>query len=327
MSKYKIVISDYYYPNIDQELHVFESLGDDVEIVDCTKVFPGGAKSPEQLSPIVRDADALIVQFAQVNAEVIEAMQRCKVIARYAIGVDTIDIEAATKKGIHVANVPDYCIDEVANTAIGHLLNAMRKISLSRDLLLRGEFSMDAINPIKRMCDSTLCLLGFGNIARNVYLKSKHLFGNIVAYDPYFPNKEDFPDVVFLPLEEALAQADAISIHVPLNKATREMISQREFRLMKNGVILVNTARGGLINEQALLEALETGRVGFCGLDVLNSEDFKQSPFLRHPNVCLTPHIGWNSEGALLELQRKTAENVVSALENGQPTYCVNCGG
>ena len=324
MSKYKIVISDYYYPNIDQELRVFKSLGDDVKIVDCTQIYSGGVKDPDQLIPFVEDADALIVQFARINAEVIASMQRCKVIARYAIGVDTIDIEAATKKGIRVANVPDYCIDEVANTAIGHMLNATRKISMSRDLLLEDRFSMDALFPMKRLCDATLCLLGFGNIARNVYSKVKPFFKEIIVYDPFFKNQTDFPDVRFLTLEEALACADVISIHVPLNKATQEMLSSEQFSLMKDGVVLVNTARGGLIDERALLDALEAGKVGYCGLDVLSSEKFNKSPFLHHPRVCLTPHIGWNSEGALLELQRKTAENVVSMLLNGKPIYCIN---
>jgi D-3-phosphoglycerate dehydrogenase len=265
------------------------------------------------------------VQFARVNADVIAAMQKCRVIARYAIGLDTIDIEAATKKGIQVANVPDYCIDEVANTAIGLLLDAMRKITLSRDLLLEGKFSMDALNPIKRLSDTTLCLLGFGNIARNVYAKARAFFGKVVVFDPYFQAQADYPEIEFLPLKEALTQADAVSIHVPLNESTRKMLSSEQFEWVQDGVVIVNTARGGLIDEAALLQALDSGKVAYCGLDVLTNEEFADSPFLNHPRVCLTPHIGWNSQGALLELQRKTAENVVSALLDGKAVYCVNC--
>jgi D-3-phosphoglycerate dehydrogenase / 2-oxoglutarate reductase len=324
MNQYKIVISDYYYPNLDNEHKVFERLGEGLKIIDCTKIIPGGAKTPEQLVPYVKDADALIVQFAHITSDVIEHMENCKVIARYAIGVDTIDIEAATKKHIFVANVPDYCIPEVADTAIAHILNAMRKITLARDLLLNGTFTMDAIRPMKRLEESTLCLIGFGNIARNVAKKATPFFKRIVVFDPYFSGIKDYPDIKFLSLEEALAVADAISIHVPLNNSTRNLISKKEFDLMRDGVVIVNTARGGIIDEIALLEAIASGKVGYCGLDVLSTEDFKNSPLLKIPSVAITPHIGWNSEGSMVELQRKTAENVVATLLDGRPLYCVN---
>ncbi|NPV39773.1 MAG: C-terminal binding protein [Anaerolineae bacterium] len=326
MKKYKIVISDYYYPNLDNELIEFKKLGDSVEIVDCTKIIQGGAKTPEQLIPYIKDADALIVQFAMVTKDVIQAMDCCKVIARYAIGVDTIDISAATQKNIFVANVPDYCIDEVADTAIAHILNAMRKISLSRDLVLNGQFSMDAIRPIKRISETTLGLLGFGNIARDVAEKTKRLFQQIVVYDPYFKFVNDYPFVKFLPFESTIKLADVISIHVPLNDSTRNMISKPQLELMKDGVVIVNTSRGAVIDEAALMDALNSGKVNFCGLDVIGTEDFVNSPFLQHPRVCLTPHIGWNSEGAMNELQKKTAQNVVTTLIEGRPKYSVNLG-
>lgn len=319
----KIVFTDYYYPNNDSERKILAALGD-VEIVDCTKIIPGGAKSEEQLLPYVKDADALIVQFADINARVIGQMERCKVIARYAIGVDIIDIDAATQKGIWVANVPDYCINEVADTAMGHILNAMRRIGVSRDMVLNGTFSMDAIRPVARMEECTLGLLGFGNIARNLARKAGPFFKKIVAYDPYFTDKAAYPDVSFVSMEVLLAQSDVISIHVPLNASTRNMINGEAFARMKDGVVIVNTARGGLIDESALLVALDSGKVGYCGLDVISSEDFASSPLLHHPRVTLTPHIGWCSEEGAAELQAKTAQNVVAALTKGRPIYCVN---
>jgi len=326
MSKIKIVFSDYYYPNLDKELSVLEQLGGDVEIVDCTKIVPGGAKNPEQLLSFVKDADAIIVQFAKINAEVIDSMDKCKVIARYAIGVDTIDVEAATEKNIYVANVPDYCISEVADITIAHILNAMRKVVWSRDLLLNGTFTMDAVRPMKRISDSTLCLLGFGNIARNVGKKMALFFKRIVVSDPYFLDAADYPGFEFLPIEEALSVADVVSIHVPLNNSTRDLISEKEFNLMRDGVVIVNTARGGILNEKDLIKAIESEKVGYCGFDVISTENFIDSPLLRNPRVCLTPHIGWYSEGSMVELQRKTAENVVATLINGKPTYSVNAG-
>ena len=324
MSHFKIVISDYYYPDIDVERSILAKLGQDVELVDCTKIIPGGARTSEQLIPFVGDADALMTQFTGVDAQVIAAMRQCKVIAHYAVGVDIIDVEAATRKGIKVANVPDYCIDEVSNSAIGLMLDAMRKITVARDLLLKGEFSMEAIQPIKRVSGTTLCLIGFGNIARNVYAKAKAFFAKVVVYDPYFKGQADYPEVDFLPLEEALAQADVISLHVPLTKTTQGLLGRGQFDQMKDGVVLVNTARGALIDEEAMLEALDSGKLAYAGLDVLADDEYEQTAFLRHPRVCLTPHIAWNSDGSREELQRKTAENVVSALLTGQPIYCVN---
>lgn len=323
MSKYKIVITDYYYANQDQENAVYAQLKDDAEIVDLTKISKGGVFEPDKLIPYVKDCDALVVQFAKITREVIDAMKRCRVIARYAIGVDTIDVAAAKAKGIYVANVPDYCIDEVADTAAAHLLNALRKVSKARDMLLNGEFSMQKIQPLHRIRNSTLCLIGFGNIARNLYGKMKPFFGRIVAYDPYFKAKDDYPEVDFLELKEAVACADAISIHVPLMDSTRGMINADVFSAAKEGVVVVNTARGGIIEEKDLIEALNSGKVGFAGLDVINGEDFVSSPLLRLPNICLTPHFSWNSVEAGLELQRKVAENVVAALLNGKPNYIV----
>ena len=328
MAKYKVVISDYYYANQDQENAVFARLGDDIEVVDLTRTVAGGIFEPEQLIPYVKDCDALIVQFAMVSKEVIAAMERCRVIARYAIGVDNINVEAATAKGIYVANVPDYCIDEVANTAAAHLLNGLRKVSYARDLLLAGKFTMKAVEPLRRVKDATLCLLGFGNIARNLYGKMKPFFGRVVAYDPYFKARDAWPEVEFIDdLKAAVAEADAISIHVPLMDSTRGMVNADVLAAAKEGVVIVNTARGPIIDDAALLAALDSGKVGFAGLDVINGEDFTASPYLHHPRVCLTPHFSWNSVEAGLELQRKTAENVVAALTTGKPVFHVNLRG
>ena len=322
MNKYKIVITDYYYPSLTEEYKEFERLGAKTEIVDCTRVVPGGIKNPDELLPYVADADALIVQFAKIPAELIDKLEKCKVIARYAIGVDTIDLEAAAKKGIYVANVPDYCIDEVADTAAAHILCCMRRLMASRDMLLQGCFEMDRIRPVRRLKNCTLGLLGFGNISRNLAGKMKSFFGRIMVSDPYFQGEAEYPELEFTTQEQLLRESDVISIHVPLSESTRNMISTEEFSLMKKGVVLVNTSRGGIIDEDALWEALERGQAGGCGLDVLAVEDFHGSRFLTHPRVVLTPHTGWCSEEAMLELQRKTARNVVETLLNGRPVYC-----
>lgn len=323
MSKWKIVFADYYYPNLQIEMDELKALGDDLEVVDLTQLVPGGIKDPAELHQYCKDADALVVQFAKVDRRLIACMEKCKVIARYAIGVDTIDLEAAREYGIHVANVPDYCIDEVADTAAAHILNAVRKLSVTRDMLLKHDFEMNRAGSIFRMEEATLSLLGFGHVARNLYRKMRAFFKRVVAYDPYFNDTEAYPDVEFVTLERALQLGDVISIHVPLTDATRGMIAQPQFSYMKPRAIIVNTARGGLIDEKAMLEALDDGRIAYCGLDVICGEDFENSPLLNHPKVALTPHVAWRSEEAQRELQRKVARNVVSALQTGKPIYTV----
>ena len=169
MAKYKIVISDYYYPDIHEELEEFRRLGDDVEVVDCTKIRPGGIKDPTELLMYAHDCDALITQFAApIDAAFMDGLEKCRVIARYAIGLDTVDLAAAKKRGIMVANCTDYCLDEVADSTAAHILNAARRISVSRDRLMDGNFEMNGLRPMLRLENSTICFVGFGKIARNL---------------------------------------------------------------------------------------------------------------------------------------------------------------
>jgi len=317
VSQYRIVFSDYYYPHIDREREVLSRLGE-VEIVDLTRVQPGGITDPEQLLPFVARADALIHQFARVTAQVIEAMTRCRVIARYAIGLDTVDLEAARAKGIKVANVPDYCIEEVSDTAIAHIFNCLRKVALANGLLRSGGWSYDRIKPIRRFSELTVGLVAFGNIARRVAEKLRPFGVGLAACDPYFDRQEEYGWVRFGSLEEVLGQADIVSLHAPLTEETKWLIDRPQFEAMKKGVILVNTSRGGLINEAALAEALKSGQVAQAGLDVVDKADvdYAKSELLSFPEqVFITPHMGWYSEEAIADLQRKTALNVYEVLK------------
>lgn len=322
MAKYKIVISDYYYPDIHEELEEFRRLGDDVEVVDCTKIRPGGIKDPTELLTYAHDCDALITQFAApIDAAFMDGLEKCRVIARYAIGLDTVDLAAAKKRGIMVANCTDYCLDEVADSTAAHILNAARRISVSRDRLMDGNFEMNGLRPMLRLENSTICFVGFGNIARNLYRKMRAFFGHVVAVDPYITDRLMYPDVEFLELHEALSCADVVTMHLQLTPATRGIIGEQEFQSMKPVVIFVNTARGGLVDEAALMRALDSGRISYCALDVLGTENFSESPLLHRENVILTPHISWCSEAALAELQKKTAQNVVETFLHGEPIY------
>jgi D-3-phosphoglycerate dehydrogenase len=325
MSRLKIVFTDYYYPDNNREVDILNKLGD-VEIVDCTKIIPGGIKDENKIIEYAAEADAIIVQFAKISRKVIENLKNCKIISRYAIGVDIIDLDAAREKGIVVANVPDYCIEEVSDTAIAHIFNCLRKVTLANNLLRQGEWAYAKIKPIHRFSSHKVGLVAFGHIARRVAEKLQPFGISLMAYDPYFKEQEKYPWVKFVSLEELLAQSDIISVHAPLNKETHHLINRDRFALMKNGTIIVNTSRGGLIDEVALADAIETGKIASAGLDVLEyfDEEYSKSVLTKYPDkVFITPHFGWYSEEAIRDLQSKTAMNVYEMLTNGKPVYQV----
>lgn len=325
MAHQKIVFTDYYYPDIEQEKEILGRLND-VELVDCTQLVAGGVKDEDRVLEYASDADALIVQFAHITRKVIKGLKKCRIISRYAIGVDTIDVEAAREKGIAVANVPDYCIEEVSDTAMAHILNCVRKVTRAHDLLHAGAWAYAKIKPIRRFGALTVGLVAFGHIARRVAEKLRPFGNPILACDPYFTDKSSYPWVAFLSLEEVLHRSDVISIHAPLAKETYHLIDRSRLALLRKGAIIVNTSRGGLIDEAALAEAVEDGRVRAAGLDVLEypDEDYGKSILAKYPDrVFITPHMGWYSEEAVLDLQRKTALNVFEMLSNGKPLYQV----
>ena len=320
MAQYKVVFTDYYYPNNNKELKILRQLGD-VEIVDCTKIQDGGIKTAEQVIEYARDADAIICQFADISRTVIESLEKCQVIARYAIGLDIIDLDAAKERGIVVANVPDYCIEEVSDSAIAHMLNCVRKISVANNLLRRNEWEYPKIKPIHRFSEATVGLIAFGNIAKRVAEKLRPFNVKILAFDPYLKSNEQYDWVTLTSLEDLLAQSDIISIHAPLTGDTHHLLGRAAFQRMKDGAILVNTSRGGLIDENALIEALESGKVAMAGLDVLDMQDteYASSPLLTYPDrVVISPHTGWYSEESIVDLQEKTARNVYEVLKKSR---------
>jgi D-3-phosphoglycerate dehydrogenase / 2-oxoglutarate reductase len=326
MDHWKIVFTDYYYPNNDLELDILHKLGE-VEIVDCTRLIPGGVKDEDGVIAYAADADAIIVQFARISRRVISQLNRCKIVSRYAIGVDNIDTVAAKEKDIVVANVPDYCIEEVSDTAIAHIFNCVRKVTRANQLLHRGEWAYEKIKPIHRFSTYTIGLVAFGNIAQRVAEKLRPFGVTLIAFDPYFKEQEKFPWVQFTSLEELLGRSDAVSIHTPLNAQTHHMINRDKLALLKPGAILINTSRGGVVDEVALSEAIQSGRVAAAGLDVLEypDEEYSKSVLMKSPDqVFITPHLGWYSEEAINDLQAKTAMNVYEMLKNGKPLYKVN---
>jgi len=323
---FKVVFTDYYYPNNDQEMKILNQL-EDVEIVDCTKIEKGGIKEEDELIDYVKDADAIILQFAKISKKVLDRLEKCRIISRYAIGVDNIDVKEAKKRGIVVSNVPDYCIEEVSDSAIAHIFNCVKKISFANKLFCKKLWSHQKIKPMYRFSGQTLGLIAFGNIARRVAEKLRSFNLKILTYDPYFKDdNHEYNWVEFVSLKELLSKSDIISVHAPHNKETHHLINKDTIAFMKNGVVIVNTSRGGLIDENDLEEAIKNGKVSMAGLDVLEYQDneYYKSILLKHADrVIITPHISWYSEESIVDLQRKTALNVYEMLKNGKPLYSV----
>jgi D-3-phosphoglycerate dehydrogenase len=321
-NQFKAVIVDYYYPSLTEERKVLADTG--IEIVDCN----GKCRTEDDVIKYARDADAVIVQFVPITRKIIENLPKLKVIVRYAIGLDIIDIAAATEHRVMVANVPDYCLDEVADQALALMLAVTRKIKIAADEVAGGNWSYQKTVPIRRFSAMSLGLISFGNIARNFGAKARALgFRKIRVYDPYIKESDfaKYPGYDFVDLPTLLKESEVVSIHAPATAETKHMINRETLALMKAGAYLINTSRGALIDETALAAALAAGKLGGVGLDVLEDEkNIKRNSLLQYENVLITPHMSWYSIDSIAELQRKVAEQVKQALLEGRPKYWVN---
>jgi D-3-phosphoglycerate dehydrogenase len=275
---------------------------------------------------VARDADAVLVTYAKITGEMIGELKNCKSIGRFGIGVDNIDIAAATEAGIVVTYVPDYCFDEVSDHAMALLLDLARKVSFSDRLVQAGRWEMPAVAPLYRLRGRTLGLVGFGNIPQMVAPKAQVFGLKVVAYDPYVvQEKADALGVELLELDSLLAESDYVSVHAPLTPDTKGLIGADAFRKMKPTALLVNTARGPLVDTDALAMALDDGEIAGAALDVVPVEPLPaDSPLLNRDNVIFTPHTAFYSVDALLDLQTKAAQDVARVLSGERPVYPVN---
>jgi D-3-phosphoglycerate dehydrogenase / 2-oxoglutarate reductase len=285
------------------------------------------AKSPsaDDILAVARDADAVLVTYAKLPGDLLRELKRCKVIGRFGLGVDNIDIPAAAALGITVTYVPDYCMQEVSDHAMALLLSLVRKVPLSNTLVQSGRWEVPPVVPIHRLSGRVLGLVGFGNIPRTLAPKAKAFGLRVVTHDPYVSadvlGKAGVESVGF---DELLAMSDFVSIHAPLLPATRGLFNAEVFRKMKKGALLINTARGPLVDEAALIAALDSGQLGGAALDVVTTEPpAKDSKLLGRDNVILTPHTAFYSVEALNELQTKCATDVARVLSGEPPVYPV----
>jgi D-3-phosphoglycerate dehydrogenase / 2-oxoglutarate reductase len=285
------------------------------------------AKSPsaDDILAVARDADAILVTYAKLPGELLRQLTRCKAIGRFGLGVDNIDIKSAAELGIMVTYVPDYCMHEVSDHAMALLLALARKIPLSNKLVQAGRWEMPAVVPIHRLAGRVLGLVGFGNIPRALTPKAKAFGLRVVTHDPYVSREVlAAAGVEAVTFDQLLGISDFVSIHAPLMPATRGLFNAETFRKMKRGAALINTARGPLVDEDALVAALDSGQLGAAALDVVAVEPLpKDAKLIGRDNVILTPHTGFYSVEALDELQTKCAADVARVLSGEKPIYPV----
>lgn len=309
MKKPLVCITDYGFSNVDTERRIIEAAGGELRTGQC--------KTPSEVIELCHEADVVIAQWAPLDAAVIARLERCKGLVRYGIGVDNIDLAAAAAAGIPVANVPDYCIDEVADHTLALALSLVRQLGSTDERVRGGEW---AITPPAKTMPSlrrmTFATAGFGRIARAVLARAAAFGCAPAAYDPYVP-AEVFENqgVRRLDVDELFAESDILSLNLPLTSNTRHFANAARLGLMKPHAVLVNTARGGLVDTHALAAALANGRPFAAGLDVFESEPLEAGhPLRKAPNVLLTSHTAWFSADSVGELQRLAAEEAARRL-------------
>lgn len=318
MPQFRVVITDHGYVTDEYERSQVEPVGGEIVHLNATtedEVIAGAA-----------DADGIINRTAPMTRRVIESLEKCKVISRYGVGVDNVDVQACTDHGIILANVPDYCLCEVADHAFALILTCARKTAFHDRRVRAGEWDIASADPVYRLTGKTLGLLGLGHIAQTLVQRVGGFGFRTIAFDPYIPSSvaEDL-GVQLVALPTLLKESDFVSVHAPLTDETRHIVAEAELRMMKPTAVLVNTSRGPLVSQDALVKALTEGWLAAAGIDVYEQEPpAADCPLKQLDNVVLTDHAGWYSEEAVVELQTKCARQVALVLAGKWPEYVVN---
>lgn len=312
MSKFRVLVTDHGFPNLRHEESAFAAIGAELVVAQC--------KTAAEVSAVAREADALLVQWAPVPAEVIAVLARCRIIVRYGIGVDNVDLAAAKARGIPVCNVPDYGIHEVAEHAVALGLALARQLPQIDRRLRSGKWKITPDKPMPALREMTFATAGFGRIARTAHEMMRGFGSKRIAYDPYVAAEAmTTAGVEKVDLGQLFTRADILSLHLPLSAETKHFVNAARLAQMKAHAIVVNTARGPLVDTVALAAALQGGVIAGVGVDVYEKEPLEQDhPLLACPNALLTSHVAWYSETSIPRLQQLAAEEVVRALR-GEP--------
>jgi D-3-phosphoglycerate dehydrogenase len=315
MTKFRVLLTDYAWPDLDIERATLAAI--DAELV----VAP--TQDEATLRQLAQDADAIMTNWAQVPASVIGAGPRIRIVARLGIGLDNIDVAYATEKRILVTNVPDYCLIEVAEHALALLMSLSRKIAFYHQATKAGRYELQAGPTLRRIEGQTLGIVGLGHIGRRLAEKAAGLGLKVIATTR--SRREPPPGVRFVDLDELLAHSDYISLHLPLTPQTRHTIGPAQFERMKPSAYLINTARGGLVDTQALARALAENRLAGAGLDVQDPEPAPLDvPPWNDPRVIVTPHAAFVSAESLENLRTRASRQVADCLAGLQPENVVN---
>jgi D-3-phosphoglycerate dehydrogenase len=307
-SKLNVVVTDYTFADLESERQIIEGAGGFLTAFQC--------RTEEDVIRQASEADGLLVQWAPITRSVIGKLRNCKVVVRYGIGIDNVDLDAARDHGITVCNVPDYCINEVADHTMALALSLLRQITEADRTLRSGRWNPQPERPILAPEQMTFATIGFGRTAQAVLNRARGFQFNLMTFDPYLPaSVQVAEDITHLDLDGLLTNADIISLHIPLNEKTHHLINEATIARMKRHTLLVNTARGGLIDTVTLANALNKGTIAGAGLDVFEEEPIAADhPLLSCENLIATPHVAWYSAQSMAQLQKMAAEEVMRPL-------------
>jgi D-3-phosphoglycerate dehydrogenase len=313
VSTFRVVLTDQVFPDVELERSMLSE-------IDAELIVPEGDR--DAVLAEAAAADALLNTYLPLPADAIGRLTHCQVIARYGIGVDNIDIEAARAARIVVTNVPDYCVEEVAAHTLALVLASLRRLPAAIERGAQAPWSLDGLRPIPRLSDLTYGIVGLGRIGRRVADLLRPLGGHLVGYDPYLNG--EIAGVEREPtLEALLGHSDVVTLHLPATAETRGMIGAAQLQQMRPSAILVNTSRGALVRSTDLATALRSRRIAGAAVDVLEREPEDAAEIAGLPGALVTPHMAYYSEASLRESQRKATQQVVNVLTAQPPDYPV----
>jgi len=318
MDETTVVVTDAPGHGVGPEREILGRVG--ATVVDASEM------SDADLATAIRGADAVLTCFRQVTAEHVMSAPDLKVVGRYGVGVDNIAVNAAAQRGIPVTNVPDYCVGEVADHALALIMSLTRGVCVYDRSVRSGSWELPVASPLRRTNSLVVGVVGFGRIGRNLSRKVAAVGFQVIVCDPRLPSDQPTVDgFVLASFDQILERADVVTLHVPLDEGTRHLIGAAEIARMKSSAVVVNVARGPLVDEAALIDALREHRIAGAGLDVVEVEPMATDhPFRTLPNVVVTPHVAYYSEESIVELQERAAENVATVLSGERSANTVN---